>query len=256
MKPWRGSIVCLLAAGAFVACTGGGPEEGAPRPTGDRARLLGAIPPETAERGVYIYDPSAPEDLLPGSLAGPDLAVILQRAELVVETAVPPLVLAAGVPEDVVLPDDVSMVDGVVIAAVDGDERAAAADRLRQGAAPEGVLAELGAASEPVGWAGPAEVASSNAGGLGDVVVRLSSSRIHIRAETPTPDEAIRPIARSLGTGTVPSSPGKAWTDLLGAQDVFEEEGAVVVRARPQGLPGLLLRQLIDSRSLSFLTAG
>lgn len=256
MKVAGWAIGCLVVLAALAACTEGQPGAVAARSKSDRARLLGAVPPAAAERGVYLFEPAAPEDLLPGSLAGPDLAVVIQGAELVVETAVPPLVLATGVPDEVALPAGVTKVEGVLVAAVDDGDRAEAGDRLRRGEPPEGSLAGLAAASEPVGWAGPAEVASPAAGDLGDVLVLLSARRIHIRAESPDPGRAIQAIARELGTGTVPSSPGKAWTGLLRSQDILLDDRAVIVKAKPTGLPGLLLRQLIDSRSLSFLVSG
>ena len=255
MKSSATSCVAMLVVAVLVSCSEGDPER-VSAPQGPRARLLGAVPPAVAERGVYLFEPSAPDDLLPGSLAGPDLAVLLQGAELVVESAVPPLVLAAGVPADAELPEGAEMVDGILVAGAESSEVRAARERLQDGVAPEGALAELAAGEEAVGWAGPASVASSQAGDLGDVVIALARRRFSARVEAPDPERSIQAIGGALALDPVPSSPGKTWDALLTQQDLGVQGDAIVIGARPKGFPGLLLRQLLDTRSLAFLASG
>jgi hypothetical protein len=222
----------------------------------DRLRLLGAIPPGAVERGVYLYEPGADDDVLPGSLAGPDLAPLLERADLVAETAAPPLVVAIGVPEGD-LPEDAEIVDGVLVAGAEPDEAAEARARLEKKTNPKGILLSLAAADSPVGWAGPASVANHDAGELKDAIVTLWPDWVVFGAEVDDADRASGATQDALRNGSLPSSPGKTWTSLLTESEVtVDNAGDLLVTAVPEGFPGLLLRQLIDSGSLTFLTSG
>ena len=249
-------FVCVAVLASLPACS----EEAATRgnePLDDpaRAAVIAAIPPEVVERGVFVYDPSATRDLFPGTFSGPDLGIVLSEADWIAESGVPPLVVASGV-DAAEPPRGVEVVEGLLIAAADPPEGVAAAERVRQGVDAEGLLARLTAASAPLSWAGPATRANRAAGRLGDALIHMGGNDITISVEAPDPEAAAGAIEEELSSGGIPSSPGRTWDLMLVEPHVSAEDGSVMIQAQVGDFPALLLRQLIDSGSLGFLTSG
>jgi hypothetical protein len=237
----------VVAVAAAVACAGGPtPPVGEPDPA--RSRLLGALPPAEAARGVYVVDLAASGDFNPGSRLAPIVAGLAADAELLVETAAPPVTLLAGVGDDVTVPAEAARVDDVVVLAEPAvrDEVVA---RLRDGARPEGLLAGLAVAGPPVGWAGPTPSPS----GLGTTVIELRPDAITFRVSDVPLAAAAEHAQRELTEGAPPGSPGKPWRDVLGDAVVERDAGTLLITAVPLDLPGLFLRALIDGRQLTFL---
>ena len=199
------------------------------------------MPPEATDRGVYVYEPAAGDEVTPGSLLAPVLGGLLDEAALVVETGAPPLTLLAGISSDA--PAPAVKVGDVVLLGAPGDVAAAQA-RLADDAAPEGLLARLASAGAPVGWAGPLPG--------GDVLLEADAERVVVRA---TGADA-GAVTRALAEQAPPNSPGKPWRELLVRPSVEAVGDEVVVTATRGDLPGVLLRQLIDTRSLTFLAPG
>ena len=239
----------LLAAAALVlvACAGDAP---AAPPQSERARLLGAIPPDAAARGVYVVDLDTAGDLSPGSRIAPLVAPLAEDAEWLVETGGEPLTLLGGVPDDVPTPEMATRAGEVLIIGAP-EARQAAVDRLEDGAVPQGSLAELAAADEPVGWAGP----TPSPDGQGTTVITLADDRVRFATETEAPGAAAADVQEQLETGGPVGSPGKRWSSVLGDPEVTTEGNRLVITAVPEDLPGLFLRVLVDQRQITFLPA-
>lgn len=214
-----------------------------------RARLLGALPPAEAARGVYIVDLHEAGELSPGSRIAPLVAPLAQTADLLVETAAPPVTLLGGVAPDVDTPAEAVRVDDVVVIGAP-PARDAAVARLREDAQPEGLLAQLAAASAPVGWAGPTPAPN----GSGTTIVTLSEDRVEFAVDLQVPGAAAEDHARrQLAEGGPSGSPGKPWRSILDGAEVSRDGDRLIVTAAPADLPGLFFRVLMDQRQVTFL---
>lgn len=241
----------LLAAAALVltACSGGAPGPVAANPS--LARLLGALPPEEAVRGVYVVDLDEAGELSPGSRLAPMVAPLADDADLLVETAAPPVTLLGGVGDGVAVPSEAVRVGDVLVIAAP-EVRDAVAARLRDRAQPDGALAELAAASAPVAWHGPTPAPN----GSGTTTITVSEQEVRFVVDAQVPTAAAEDHARQvLRAGGPTGSPGKRWSAILGGATVTTQDGRLIVEAVPEDLPGLLLRVLIDQRQVTFLPA-
>lgn len=240
-----GLVLALAAMAVLVAgCTMGGRQAA---PSGDRARLLGAIPPTMVQRGVYVFTATPGEDISPGSLLAPIIGAALSEADLIVETGAPPVNLALGIQASEV-PAGATRVGDVLVTGAPGDV-AAVAQRLEDAAEPEGLLADLAAQDAPVGWAGPAPNRARTAG---QVLLTMDAKRVMLEYRDAPPDAA-QAIREGVASGAPPQSPGKPWSAMMTSPTVEATGGTVTLTADRADLPGELLRQLIDSKSLSFL---
>ena len=237
-----------LAATAFLGagCTAQQPAGGGD----DRSRLLGGIPPAMAGRGVYVFTLNPGEDTSPGSLLAPVIGASLAQAELIVETGAPPVNLALGI-EASEVPTGATRVGDVLVTGAP-DDVAAVTERLKAAAEPQGLLAALAAQDAPVGWAGPPPIREPVPG---EVLITMDEESVTLEYRDARPGAA-QAIQEGLASGAPPQSPGKPWSGLLRAPAVQVESDTVKVSAERGDLPGELLRQLIDSESLSFLSAG
>jgi hypothetical protein len=242
--------LALAACGSMPAATHGPQID-------DRVQLLGALPDDAVERGVYVVVPGGDPHRTPSSLLEPMLGGLIAQASLMVETAAPPLTLFAGVPDDVLLPTGARRVGDVVVAGRPTDVEAVEA-RLAEEAAPRPEHELLAASVAPVAWSGPLPTLHPDDAALGPgrALLELGEEvvRITVQAATP-PDRAAGIITRRLTDGSPPGSPGRPWTALLPAAEVVVAEESVVVRARADGLDGRLLRALLDGQALSFLSS-
>ena len=246
---WR-LLGWAVAVGLLLACSTGGatPPVGEQDPA--RARLLGALPPAEAARGVYVVDLATAGDRNPGSRLAPLLGGLVDDAALLVETTAPPITLLSGIGADVSVPAEAVRVDDVIVLA-EPAVRDGVVERLRDGARPEGPLADLAAAAPPVGWVGPTPTTE----GSGTTVVEVRPDEVSFRVRD-APSAAADDVERELAQGAPPGSPGKPWRDIFGNASAKLDAGTLLITATPRDLPGLLLRSLIDQRQLSFLPAG
>jgi hypothetical protein len=224
----------------------------------DALRILGALPPEAAARGVYVIRPAEAGAFSPGSRLAPLLGALGEQARLLVETAAPPMVVLAGVPDDAVLPGGAERLDGLVVLAADVT-RAEFRRQLTGGTGPRGLLAQLAAVQAPVAYAGPlpgSPTGSPTGGDRADGTFLLARDagtvRIDVRADAP-PAAVVEVIRARLADGHVPGSPGRPWRALLEAAEVAVDGRLVRVTATPVGLEGPLLRRLVDDQALTFL---
>ena len=230
----------VLAAGCSPPAT---PVEDSPR-----ARLLGALPAEQAERGVYIVDLATAGEASPGSRLGPLLEGVIDDADLMVETAAPPVTLLGGVDESVPTPPD-AVREGTTLVFAAPDVAAATRQRLRDGELAAGELVELSASSAPVAWRGPTPAPEAT----GRTTITLSDATVMMRADTSAPGPLAESVREQLQSGGPPGSPGKPWSTLMADPDVVAGPGHVTILATPRDLPGLLLRSLVDQQQLTFL---
>jgi hypothetical protein len=238
-------LALALAATALIAagCTAQQPAEGGD----DRGRLLGGIPPALAGRGVYIFTANPGEDVSPGSLLAPVIGAALLEADLIVETGAPPVNLALGI-ESSEVPAGATLVGDVLVTGAP-DDVAVVTQRLEASAEPEGLLAELAAQDAPTGWAGLPPTRQPLGG---QVLITMDDESLALHYEDAPPGTA-EAIQEGLANGAPPQSPGKPWSGLLLEPTVEVDGPDLKVTAQRGDLPGELLRQLIDSKSLSFL---
>jgi hypothetical protein len=243
----------LLAAAAFVAavvlltaCYRSPP---APPPTGNRL-LLGGLPPEQAARGVYVVDLDRAGELSPGSRLGPLLESVLDDAEVMVETAAPPVTLLGGVSQDVPVPQG-GVRQGTTLVFAEPAVAEQVTQRLRDAVEPSVGLGDIADGPEPVRWRGPTPAPA----GSGSTTINFSDAEVFIRVEGAGGAVVVDDVWHRLETDGPPGSPGKRWPTLLEQAEVVPEaEGAFRVVARRGDLPGLLLRALIDQQQLTFLS--
>jgi hypothetical protein len=221
-------------------------------------RLLGALPDDAVDRGVYVIDPTRAGPEAPASLLDPLIGSLVAESDLLVETAAPPVTLLAGVPSDRALPIGARRVEDLVVIGRP-DDVAAVEDRLAGGAAPRAAHAALAASDAPVAWAGPLPLLHrEEARGLGDgrFTFARDGDRISILVDPGVPaDTAVAVIRQRLVDGSPPGSPGRAWGELLRDPEVTVLDGSVLLSARAGNLDGGVLRTLLDGQGLSFLTA-
>lgn len=236
-------LALACSAPASAPLTGGAAVDPA------RARLLGALPPEEAARGVYVVDLDAAGELSPGSRLAPIVAPLADDADLLVETTAPPVTLLGGVGAEVGTPAEAVRVDDVLVIAAP-EVRDAVAARLRDGAAPDRAFAELAATAAPVAWRGPTPAPN----GAGTTTVTLSDDEVQFVVDLDASVVAAQEHARQvLREGGPSGSPGKRWSTVLPDATVAAEDGRLVITAVPGDLPGLFLRVLLDQRQMTFL---
>ena len=246
-------LALLLCAVMAVACSGDEGNDAVPATDGSRVSLIGAVPGDAANRGVYAFTAPLGDELSPGSLLAPVIGAALQSADLVVETGAPPLTLALGISEDAELPAPARRVGDVVVLGTPEDVAAAVA-RLESDQPPVASLASLVTSEEPVAWAGPPPTREPVPG---HVLMTMDEDSVSLTySGAPDPDALRSVVTQGLETGAPPQSPGKPWRTLLVEPTVTVGAGALDIAARRGDLPGSLLRQLIDSRSFTFLAGG
>lgn len=243
------ALVLALAAGCNAS-------DGAQRsPDARRARLLSALPDDALERGVYLFEGDVGEELSPGSLLAPIIGSLIPQADLVVETGAPPVTLLSGLDEEVELPPRMARVGDV---AVLGSEDDVAAVRAALGGGGElgETLELLARSSAPVGWAGPlpgCEPGTVTDLSQGSLAVALSESSVELTVTGPSAQELETTVDGRIETEGPAHSPGKPWRSILTEHEVGADDERLVIEAVPVDLPGGLLRQLLDTRGLTFL---
>lgn len=162
----------------------------------------------------------------PGSLLG--VVLPLESATLLVE-APGPLALLAGVPAGVAVPPPARREGDVVVLAGPGRD-------LGSGLA--GSLRALAATTSPTAWTGTVDGSR--------VLVTLDGDRLQVRADG-VPASRVRAALE----GSLPSSPGRSWRQLLADAEVTGAgDGSVLTARTTAALPPTLLRQLVDRGSL------
>jgi hypothetical protein len=242
-------VACLLLA----AC-GGGAEAG---PVDDRSRLVGALPDDALERGVDVIEPGGLDPLrVPASLLDPIIGELVAQAEVMVETAAPPLTLLAGIPAETALPLGARRIDDIV-AIGRASDLAVVESRMGEQAPPRDGHVDLAGSDAPVAWSGPLPELHPDGQELGPgrALLEVFTDDVLITVH-PTVRATIGAavIAERLADGAPPGSPGKPWRTLLPAAEVTTDGPAVHVRAEAHALDGQLLRALLDGQSLTFLT--
>jgi hypothetical protein len=217
--------------------------------------MLAALPDDALQRGVYLFEGDVGEDLSPGSLLAPIIGTLIPQADLVVETGAPPVTLLSGLDEAVELPERMARVGDV---AVIGSEDDMAAVRAAVGAGGEldEPLSLLASSSAPVGWAGPlpgCEPGVTSDPSEGGLTVALSERSAELTITGPRAQELEAAVADRLEAEGPPHSPGKPWRSILADHQVRLDDERLVIEAVPVDLPGGLLRQLLDTRGLTFL---
>ena len=212
-------------------------------------RMLGGVPAAEAERGVYLVDLGEAGELSPGSRVGPYLGGVLEQADLLVETAVPPVTLLGGVDAEVQTPEHGLRVDDILVFA-EPDLAQAAANLIAEQAQPDAALAAAAASTAPVVWIGP----TPSPTGKGRTVIELDTDSVTFTATPTVPvSDAVEFTQAQVAKSGPPGSPGKPWSTIFTAAEVSADGDQVVITATPQDLPGPLLRSLVDQRQLSFL---
>jgi hypothetical protein len=251
------AATCLLlaACGGGIPASGGPPDAAAGLVPDDRDRLLGALPDDAVDRGVYVVVPGDDPLRAPASLLDPMLGDLVAQSSVMVETAAPPLTLLGGIPDDAVLPFGAARVDDVVVAGRPEDLEEVTA-RMAEKAAPRPSHAAIARSDAPVAWSGPLPGLHSDGRELGDgrALLELRGEDLRITVEVMTPvAHAAQVIAARLADGAPPGSPGKPWSTLLLDAQVTADGDVVRVQARTEGLDGRFLRSLLDGQGLSFL---
>lgn len=242
MQRRRLTAACIVAV-TLAGCGGG--DTGDPQ----RARLLGGLPPDQADRGVYVVDLTTAGELSPGSRVGPFLGAVLDEADLLVETTAPPVTLLGGVAPDIATPAHALRV-GTTLVFAEPEVAETVAQRLRDEQAPVPGLTAAAATSAPVVWLGPTPATRA----AGSTLVELAPDTVTFTVTPASPsDTAVEETRGALSAGTPPGSPGKSWDVLLADADVHADGERVVITATPRDLPGPLLRSLLDQRQLTFL---
>ena len=239
---------------AFVAVGCSGQESAGPADP-DRARLLAALPDDALNRGVYLFRGDIGEELSPGSLLAPLIGSLIPEADLVVETGAPPVTLLSGLDEDVDLPEQMTLVDGVAVIGSDEDIAAVDDGLGGTGKLPD-PLSILAASSAPVGWAGPlpgCEPGTTTDLAEGTLTVALSEGSAELTVTGSSAKELESYVAARLDDEGPAHSPGKPWRTILTDAQVELDRDRLVIEAVPEDLPGGLLRQLLDTRGLTFL---
>ena len=211
--------------------------------------MLGGVPAAEAERGLYLVDLRRAGELSPGSRVGPFLGAVLEQADLLLETAVPPVTLLGGVDAQVDTPEHALRVEDVLVFA-QPDVAKTAADRIAEDAQPATALAQAAGSPAPVVWIGP----TPSPAGTGRTLIELDSDSVTFTVTPTLPvDEAVEHTRAQLAESGLPGSPGKTWSTVFTDAQVSADGDQVVVTATPRDLPGPLLRSLVDQRQLSFL---
>ncbi|MGH2692237.1 MAG: hypothetical protein ACRDHM_07005 [Actinomycetota bacterium] len=250
--PLQSAARALLGLAVLSACTAQ-PET---RPVdSQRARLLAALPDDALERGVYLFEGDVSEELSPGSLLAPIIGSLIPQADLIVETGAPPVTLLSGLDEDVNLPERMARVDGVAVLGSDEDV-AAVREALGEGSGLIEPLPVLADSSAPVGWAGPlpgCEPGSTADLSEGSLTVALAETLVELSVAGRSAQDLESVVDGRLETEGPAHSPGKPWRSILADHAVRMDGELLVIEAVPVDLPGGLLRQLLDTRGLSFL---
>ena len=217
--------------------------------------MLTALPDDALSRGVYLFKGDLGEDLSPGSLVAPIIGSLISQADLVVETGAPPVTLLSGLPEDAALPEGMVRVEDVAFLGSPGDMKAVETG-LGSNRELEEPLELLARSPAPVGWAGPlpgCQPGTTVDLSEGNLAMALSASSIELTVTGPSAQKLEPSVNERLGSEGPAHSPGKPWRTILTDPEVVFEDQRLLIEAVPVDLPGGLLRQLLDTRGLSFL---
>jgi hypothetical protein len=257
LRPLRSALVVRIAAvaGVIIAAVTAvtlaaswRSFEGPARPPTANALLLGGLPPAQAAKGVYVVELDGVGDLSPGSRLGPLLEGVIDDAEVLVETAAPPVTLLGGVPEEVAVPEG-GLREGTTLVFAEPAIAEAVVQRLRDKAEPSLSLRDIADDPAPVRWHGPTPAPNAR----GTTTIRLSFEEVSLITEAR--GDVVADVWEALKHEGPPGSPGKSWRTMFRRAEVVPYDADPFrIAAQPGDLPGLLLRALIDQQQLTFLS--